>query len=299
MANGVVVQTDFPELTLLSRGKVRDMYDLGDTLLMVSTDRISAFDVVMAEGIPDKGRILTRLTEFWLSRIGDVVPTHFISADVNEFPDACRKYADILAGRSMLVHKAAPLPVECIVRGYLSGSGWNEYRQTGAVCGIALPEGLRESSRLPEPVYTPSTKAAVGSHDENISFDEVCALVGRENAERLRDLTLAVYKKAGALAEERGIIIADTKMEFGMLGGRILLIDELLTPDSSRFWPKDDYVPGRSQASFDKQFVRDYLASLDWDKNPPPPTLPVDIISRTREKYIEAYERLTGEAFAA
>jgi phosphoribosylaminoimidazole-succinocarboxamide synthase len=299
MANGVVVQTDFPELTLLSRGKVRDMYDLGDTLLMVSTDRISAFDVVMAEGIPDKGRILTRLTEFWLSKIGDVVPTHFITADVNEFPDACRKYADILAGRSMLVHKAAPLPVECIVRGYLSGSGWNEYRQTGAVCGIALPEGLRESSLLPEPVYTPSTKAAVGSHDENISFGEVCALVGRENAERLRDLTLAVYKKAAALAEERGIIIADTKMEFGMLGGRIILIDELLTPDSSRFWPKDDYVPGRSQASFDKQFVRDYLASLDWDKNPPPPALPADIISRTREKYIEAYERLTGAAFAA
>jgi phosphoribosylaminoimidazole-succinocarboxamide synthase len=298
MAHAVVLQTDFPDLRLFSRGKVRDMYDLGDTLLMVSSDRLSAFDVVMGEGIPDKGTILTRLTEFWLSQISDSLPTHFITADVNAFPAPCRAYADILAGRSMLVHKATPLPVECIVRGYLSGSGWKEYQQTGAVCGIELPAGLQESSALPAPLFTPSTKAAVGRHDENISYSAVCDLVGRETAAQLRDLTLEVYRKARNLAEERGIIIADTKMEFGMLDGRIILIDELLTPDSSRFWPRDGYAPGRPQASFDKQFVRDYLSTLDWDKNPPPPPLPLDIIARTREKYIDAYERLTGKPFA-
>ncbi len=297
MSNSVVLQTDFSDLKRISQGKVRDIYDLGDALLMVSSDRISAFDVIMAEGIPSKGKVLTKLTEFWLSHISDIVPTHFISADINDFPAECRRYADVLAGRSMLVKKAKPLPVECIVRGYISGSGWKDYQKTGEICGIGLPEGLVESAAFPEPIFTPSTKAEVGDHDENVSFEHVCNEIGAETAEKLKDLTIRIYKKAKEIAEAKGIIIADTKMEFGLLDGEIILIDELLTPDSSRFWPQNDYAPGRSQASYDKQFVRDYLASLDWDKNPPPPPLPDDIIAKTKEKYIEAYEQLTGNKF--
>ncbi len=294
MANEVILKTDFSDLTLLNRGKVRDIYDLGETLLMVSTDRLSAFDVIMAEGIPGKGKVLTQLSAFWFTHISDIVPTHFISTDVNDYPAECRKYADIIDGRSMLVHKTSPLPVECIVRGYISGSGWKDYRQTGSVCGIPLPQGLTESAPLDEPLFTPSTKADVGSHDENISFDYVCRLIGSERAERIRDLSVEIYKRARGIAESRGIIIADTKMEFGILNNEILLIDELLTPDSSRFWPMDSYEPGRPQMSFDKQFVRDYLSSLSWDKTPPPPSLPTEIIEKTAARYAEAHERLTG-----
>ncbi|MCP4715902.1 MAG: phosphoribosylaminoimidazolesuccinocarboxamide synthase [Deltaproteobacteria bacterium] len=296
--DNVVLQTELPDLKLVNRGKVRDMYDLGDSLLMVSTDRISAYDVVMAEGIPDKGKVLTGMTEFWLEHLSDVVPNHLISSDVNEFPSVCAKYADILAGRSMLVEKAEPVMAECIVRGYITGSGWKDYLKTGAICGIALPAGMQESEVFPEPLFTPSTKADVGDHDENISFEQAGEVVGKEVAEQLRDLTIRIYLRAREIAEERGIIIADTKLEFGMVDGKIILIDEVLTPDSSRFWPQDEYAPGRGQMSYDKQFVRDYLSSLDWDKNPPPPALPDDIIKKTTGRYIEAYERLTGNSFS-
>jgi phosphoribosylaminoimidazole-succinocarboxamide synthase len=297
MQDNVVLKTRFIDLKLINRGKVRDLYDLGDSLLIVSTDRISAFDVVMAEGIPAKGKVLTRLTEFWLSHISDIVPNHLISTDVDDFPPECKKHAGILAGRSMLVTKAEPVAAECIVRGYISGSGWKDYQKTGAICGIPLPSGLTESSPLAEPIFTPSTKAEAGTHDENISFEQVCDIVGQEIAEKLRDLTLSIYQRAKEIAETRGIIIADTKLEFGISDGKIILIDEVLTPDSSRFWPMDSYEAGRPQMSFDKQFVRDYLSLLGWDKNPPPPPLPADIIQKTSEKYIEAYKRLTGESF--
>jgi phosphoribosylaminoimidazole-succinocarboxamide synthase len=297
MQHSVVLTTDFHELKLVNRGKVRDIYDMGDSLLMVSTDRLSAFDVVMNEGIPEKGRVLTRMTEFWLSHLSDIVPNHLITCDVNEYPAACRPYSDVLSGRSMLVKKAAPIMAECIVRGYITGSGWSDYKKSGSVCGIALPEGLRESDAFPEPLFTPSTKADVGDHDENISFERMCTIVGADVGERIRDLTIAVYTRARDIAEQRGIIIADTKFEFGMHDGQIILIDEVLTPDSSRFWPRDDYAPGRGQKSYDKQFVRDYLNTLDWNKKPPAPTLPADIIEKTSAKYIEAYERLTGEKF--
>jgi len=296
MQDNVVLKTEFSDLKLLNRGKVRDLYDLGDTLLMISTDRISAFDVILPNGIPFKGKVLTKLTDFWFSHITDITPHHLISTNVEDFPSECKKYADILAGRSMLVKKAKPLPVECIVRGYISGSGWKDYQQTEAISGVSLPSGLTESSPLEEPIFTPSTKAEVGIHDENISFEQVCGVIGKETAERIRDLSIKIYKRAKEIAETRGIIIADTKMEFGTADGEIILIDELLTPDSSRFWPKESYEPGRPQISFDKQFVRDYLNSLDWDKNPPPPTLPEDIIKKTTERYIEAYTRLTGES---
>jgi phosphoribosylaminoimidazole-succinocarboxamide synthase len=296
MQDNVVLKTEFSDLKLLNRGKVRDLYDLGDTLLMISTDRISAFDVILPNGIPFKGKVLTKLTDFWFSHITDITPHHLISTNVEDFPSECKKYADILAGRSMLVKKAKPLPVECIVRGYISGSGWKDYQQTEAISGVSLPSGLTESSPLEEPIFTPSTKAEVGIHDENISFEQVCGVIGKETAERIRDLSIKIYKRAKEIAETRGIIIADTKMEFGTADGEIILIDELLTPDSSRFWPKESYEPGRPQTSFDKQFVRDYLNSLDWDKNPPPPTLPEDIIKKTTERYIEAYTRLTGES---
>jgi phosphoribosylaminoimidazole-succinocarboxamide synthase len=295
MQDNVVLKTEFSDLKLLNRGKVRDLYDLGDTLLMISTDRISAFDVILPNGIPFKGKVLTKLTDFWFSHITDITPHHLISTNVEDFPSECKKYADILAGRSMLVKKAKPLPVECIVRGYISGSGWKDYQQTEAISGVSLPSGLTESSPLEEPIFTPSTKAEVGIHDENISFEQVCGVIGKETAERIRDLSIKIYKRAKEIAETRGIIIADTKMEFGTADGEIILIDELLTPDSSRFWPKESYEPGRPQMSFDKQFVRDYLNSLDWDKTPPPPTLPEDIIKKTTERYIEAYTRLTGE----
>jgi phosphoribosylaminoimidazole-succinocarboxamide synthase len=297
LKNKVVLKTEFSNLKLLNRGKVRDLYDLGDLLLMVSTDRISAFDVIMSEGIPHKGKVLSKMTEFWFSHITDIIPHHLISTDVNTFPPECKKHAEILVGRSMLVKKAAPLAAECIVRGYLSGSGWKDYQKTGSICGIPLPPNLIESSPLPWPIFTPSTKADVGVHDENISFEQVCNIVGKETAERIRDLSIKIYKRAKDIAETYGIIIADTKMEFGILDGEIILIDELLTPDSSRFWPKDRYEPGRSQMSFDKQFVRDYLSSLNWDKTPPPPSLPKEIIEKTSLRYIEAYERLTGNSF--
>ncbi len=295
MQKHALYQTDFPSLRLFSRGKVRDNYDLGDSLLMVATDRISAFDVVMDQPVPGKGKILTRMTLFWLDRVGDLVSTHLISADVDAFPEACRPYRDILRDRSLWVKKARPIPFECVVRGYLSGSGWREYQHGGAVCGIPLPGGLREADRLPEPIFTPATKAERGDHDENVPFAAMVNALGKETAERLRDLSVAIYERARTIAEQRGIIVADTKMEFGFLNGEILLIDELLTPDSSRFWPMDAYEPGHAQPSFDKQFLRDYLDSLDWDKTPPPPTIPEEIIEKTRRKYEEAYERLTRQ----
>jgi phosphoribosylaminoimidazole-succinocarboxamide synthase len=287
--------TEFKSLTLKGRGKVRDIYDLGDRLLIVATDRISAFDVVMPNPIPDKGRILTQLSGFWFNLTKGIVPNHILSIKVEDYPKECQPYQEMLKDRSMLVVKTDVLPVECVVRGYLSGSGWEEYRTTGEVCGIKLPKGLSESSKLEEPIFTPATKAEMGFHDENIPFEKMEKIVGEVQAKKLRSLSLAVYKKARDFAEERGIIIADTKMEFGLKNKELLLIDELLTPDSSRFWPKDSYQPGGSQKSFDKQFLRDYLLSLKWDKNPPAPQLPEEIVRKTREKYLEAYERLVGK----
>lgn len=291
----IVSQTDFKALNLKGRGKVRDIYDLGDKLLIVATDRISAFDVVMPNPIPDKGRVLTQLSRFWFNLTREIVPNHLISTEVEEYPPSCRPYQEELRGRSMLVIKTEVLPVECIVRGYLSGSGWEEYRETGAVCGIPLPKGLVESSKLEEPIFTPSTKAEQGLHDENITFERMKQIVGGELAEQMKSASIAVYQKARDFAEQRGILIADTKMEFGIKDGKLILIDELLTPDSSRFWPKDDYRPGGSQKSFDKQYLRDYLLSIKWNKTPPAPTLPDEVIQKTREKYLEAYERLVGK----
>jgi len=292
-----LLETSFPDLPLLRRGKVRDVYDLGDTLLIVATDRISAFDYVLGSGIPDKGRILTQLSAFWFDRLADVVPHHLLSLDPETFPPIARPYRDVLRGRTMLVRRTTPLPVECVARGYLSGSGWKDYRATGRVCGIALPPGLVESARLPEPIFTPATKAAHG-HDENISEAEASDLLGGSRVAELKQLTLRLYKRAAAHAESCGIIVADTKFEFGVeqgVGGdRILLIDEALTPDSSRFWPRDGYDPGGPQSSYDKQFVRDYLERIRWNKQPPVPALPEDVVVRTREKYLEAYRQLTG-----
>jgi phosphoribosylaminoimidazole-succinocarboxamide synthase len=294
MSSSVISVTEFKTLPLKGRGKVRDIYDLGDRLLIVATDRISAFDVVMPNPVPDKGRVLTQLSKFWFDLTKEVVPNHLISTEVRDFPDACRPYEEILKDRSMLVVKTDVLPIECVVRGYLSGSGWEEYKKTGEVCGVPLPKGLLESSKLEEPIFTPATKAEIGLHDENIAFEKVEKIVGKDLAKRLRSLSLAIYKKARDFAEGRGIVIADTKMEFGIKDEKLLLIDELLTPDSSRFWPKDDYRPGGSQKSFDKQFLRDYLLSIQWDKSPPAPQLPEEIVQKTREKYLEAYERLVG-----
>jgi len=283
------------------QGKVRDIYDLGDQLLLVATDRISAFDVVMAEPIPDKGRILTRLSAFWFRHLADLTPNHLVSLKVEEFPPACRPFQDLLAGRAMLVRKCKPLPVECIVRGYLSGSGWAEYRQSGAIGGLPLPPGLVESQKLPEPIFTPSTKAELGTHDENIDFATMASQIGAALAAKVRDLSLAIYRRALAWAEPRGIIIADTKFEFGLAASadgadeKLLLIDEVLTPDSSRFWPQEDYRPGGPQKSYDKQYLRDYLESLGWNKQPPPPPLPADVIANTRARYLRALEVLTGE----
>jgi phosphoribosylaminoimidazole-succinocarboxamide synthase len=295
MTTPIVSMTEFKSLTLKGRGKVRDIYDLGDRLLIVATDRISAFDVVMPNPIPDKGRILTQLSGFWFNLTKGIIPNHILSIMVEDYPKECQPYQEMLKDRSMLVVKTDVLPVECVVRGYLSGSGWEEYRTTGEVCGIKLPKGLSESSKLEEPIFTPATKAEMGFHDENIPFEKMEKIVGEVHAKKLRSLSLAVYKKARDFAEERGIIIADTKMEFGLKNKELLLIDELLTPDSSRFWPKDGYQPGGSQKSFDKQFLRDYLLSLKWDKNPPAPQLPEEIVRKTREKYLEAYERLVGK----
>jgi len=288
-----VYETDFPNLNLLKKGKVRDVYDLGEHLLMVASDRISAFDVVMPNPIPDKGRILTKISLFWFDIMKSLVENHVVSSNVEEYPESCRPYAESLKERSMLVKKAEPLSVECIVRGYISGSGWNSYQRDCTVCGIRLPEGLKESEKLPEPIFTPSTKADVG-HDINIDFEEASKLIGAELAEKARSLSLTVYQKGAELAAERGIIIADTKFEFGKIDNDLILIDEVLTPDSSRFWPKSSYAPGQSQKSFDKQYLRDYLNTLNWDKTPPAPTLPDDVIENTRNKYLEALTILTN-----
>ncbi|HEY0565629.1 MAG TPA: phosphoribosylaminoimidazolesuccinocarboxamide synthase [Terriglobales bacterium] len=293
MSSPVLTQTEFPELRLHARGKVRDIYDLGDALLFVASDRISAFDCILGSGIPDKGRILTQISLFWFDFLKDVVPNHVITADVEQYPNETRPYRDALRGRSMLVRKAEMFPVECVARGYLSGSGWKEYKQTRKVCGIELPSGLRESDRLPQPIFTPATKAISG-HDENIPFEQMAQIVGQERAQQLRDLTLRIYSKASQHAENRGIIIADTKFEFGLIGDTVVLADEVLTPDSSRFWPKDTYTPGGAQSSFDKQFVRDYLETLNWDKRPPAPSLPENVVQKTSEKYREAFRVLTG-----
>lgn len=287
-------ETDLPGLRLLGRGKVRDIYDLGDTLLIVATDRISAFDVVMNEPIPDKGKILTQISTFWFNATRDIVENHLISTDVESFPRECARFKDLLEGRSMWVRKAKPLPVECIVRGYLAGSGWKDYLSTGSVCGRSLPSGLVESQKLERPIFTPSTKASGGVHDENITREDLEKLLGRELARLLEELSLALYERGSRMAEERGIIVADTKFEFGILDGRVILIDEIFTPDSSRFWPKDGYAPGGPQPSFDKQYLRDYLDSIGWDHSPPPPPLPQEVVMQTREKYQEALIRLTG-----
>ena len=296
--NPPVMTTSLSGLGPRRQGKVRDIYDLGDKLLLVATDRISAFDVVMAEPIPDKGRILTQLSAFWFRHLADLTPNHLVSLKVEEFPPACRPFQDLLAGRAMLVRKCKPLPVECIVRGYLSGSGWAEYRQNGAIGGLSLPPGLVESQKLPEAIFTPSTKAELGTHDENIDFATMATQIGAPLAAKVRDLSLALYRRALAWAEPRGIIIADTKFEFGLAGGadeKLLLIDEVLTPDSSRFWPQEDYRPGGPQKSYDKQYLRDYLESLGWNKQPPPPPLPADVLANTRARYLQALQTLTGE----
>jgi phosphoribosylaminoimidazole-succinocarboxamide synthase len=290
----VLLQTDFPDLKLFASGKVRDVYQLGsDHLLFVATDRISAFDYVLATGIPHKGRVLTQLSLFWFDFLKDIVPNHLVTADVSRYPKEAQPYADQLRGRSMLVQRAEMFPVECVVRGYLSGSGWKEYKSSGSVCGIKLPAGLRESDQLPEPIFTPATKATTG-HDENISFEQMTTLVDPDDSRKLRDLSLAVYKKAADYARQKGIIIADTKFEFGRTAAGITLADEVLTPDSSRFWPADKYEPGMSQQSFDKQYVRDYLEEIRWNKQPPAPALPAEVARRTSEKYVEAYRQLTG-----
>jgi len=294
----VILETALSGLTLSARGKVRDIYDLGEHLLIVTTDRISAFDHVLASGIPDKGKVLTQLSAFWFDHLGDLVPHHVVAVDVDAFPAVTRPHRDVLRGRSMLVKKAKALPIECVARGYLAGSGWKDYTRTGSVCGVALPAGLQESSRLPQSIFTPATKAETG-HDENISEEAAGAIVGRDLIRRLRELTLAIYERGVEHAAECGIIIADTKLEFGLVGDTLTLIDEVLTPDSSRFWPKDAYAPGRAQPSFDKQFVRDHLEEIGWNKQPPAPALPAEVVARTREKYLEAFRRLTGSDLRA
>jgi phosphoribosylaminoimidazole-succinocarboxamide synthase len=284
-------ETNFAGLTPAARGKVRDIYDLGDKLLIVATDRLSAFDVVMPTPIPDKGRVLTQLSLFWFNLLRDVIPNHVLSSD--NFPAPFDQFADDLAGRTMVVRKTKPLPIECVARGYLSGSGWKEYRTTGKVCGIALPSGLRESDKLPEPIFTPATKAASG-HDENIGFERAAEMIGKPLAEKVRNVTLEIYRRAAAYAQQRGILLADTKFEFGLLGEELIWIDEALTPDSSRFWSAAQYQPGGAQPSFDKQFVRDYLERIQWPKTPPGPDLPPDVVAATRAKYREAYRILVG-----
>lgn len=290
----LVMQTDFPGLNLIARGKVRDIYDLGEALLLVTSDRISAFDVIMNEPIPDKGFVLTQISAFWFRQMEDIVKNHIISTDVADFPAVCLPYADVLEGRSMLVKKAKPLPVECIVRGYVSGSGWKDYKATGSISGIRLPAGLKESDRLAEPIFTPSTKADLGEHDETITFEKMVELCGRDLAEKARDYTIKIYSRARDLADKKGIIIADTKFEFGIYDGELIIIDECMTPDSSRFWLKDQYQPGGAQPSFDKQFLRDYLETLDWGKTAPAPALPQQILEKTAEKYREALLRIAG-----
>ncbi|MFZ5759031.1 MAG: phosphoribosylaminoimidazolesuccinocarboxamide synthase [Thermodesulfobacteriota bacterium] len=294
MTTSLISRTDFPNLHLIHRGKVRDLYEVDDKLLMVASDRISAFDVVMDDPVPHKGAVLTSLSLFWFEYLKDTIPNHLISADPADYPVACAPYADQLRGRSMLVKKAKPLPVECIVRGYISGSFWSAYKKSTTVCGFALPAGLQESEKLPEVLFTPSTKAEQGLHDENISLERMEEIVGREQTAEIARVCVELYRKAADYARSRGIIIADTKFELGWYEGKLMLIDEVLTPDSSRFWPEDEYQIGRGQASFDKQFLRDYLSSLDWPKTPPPPQLPADIIDKTSARYLEALQRITG-----
>ena len=292
-----VIQTNLAGLNLVHRGKVRDMYEIpghDDKLLMVATDRISAYDVVMSDPIPGKGKVLTSLSLFWFDLLGDIVDNHLISAEVDEFPEVCAPHREILSGRSMLVHKTAPLPVECIVRGYISGSFWSAYKRDTNVCGFQLPDGMQESDRFPETLFTPSTKAEIGDHDENISIERLKQIVGEARAEEIARISVDLYQNAADYAREKGIIIADTKFELGEKEGRLILIDEVLTPDSSRFWPLDEYTPGKGQPSFDKQFLRDYLSSLDWDKTPPPPDLPGEIIDKTQARYEEALNKITG-----
>ncbi len=293
----IVFETDFPKLNLLKRGKVRDMYDLGETLLMVATDRISAFDVIMPDPVPEKGKILTQISLFWFDVMKPVISNHIISSNVDDYPEICKPYAEMLRDRSMLVKKAKPLPVECVVRGYISGSGWKSYQESGIVCGIKLPDGLQESEKLPEPIFTPSTKEEVGVHDVNINFEEAVKIIGRSLAEKVKEISLSIYKKGAELADKKGIIIADTKFEFGIFENDIILIDEILTPDSSRFWPKESYSPGQSQKSYDKQYLRDYLISINWDKVPPAPFLPKEVVKNTREKYLDALNLITGKSY--
>ena len=289
----VILETNLPGVERYGRGKVRDVYGIDGKLLIVATDRISAFDYILATGIPDKGRVLTQLSIFWFDFLRDVTPTHFLTAQLNEYPEPLPQFADQLEGRSMLVKRAKMVEIECVARGYLSGSGWKEYQQQGTVCGIPLPKGLRESDKLPEPIFTPATKAQTG-HDENVSFEHVVSLIGEDLTKRLRDLTLEIYGRAAKYAETKGIIIADTKFEFGFVGDELVLGDEVLTPDSSRFWPAETYKPGGAQFSFDKQYVRDYLESIRWNKQPPAPGLPEEVAAKTGEKYRQAYRALTG-----
>lgn len=292
-----ILKTNFPKLNLKNRGKVRDIYDLGDVLLFVATDRISAFDVVMHEPIPFKGIILTQISKFWLLNTKHIVPNHFITDNVEEYPDECKEYSEVLRGRSMLVRKCKPLPIEAIVRGYIAGSGWKEYQKNGTICGIPLPKGLVEFQKLPEPIFTPSTKAEVG-HDENVDFEYAKNILGTELAEQVREISLSLFNFASNFLESRNLILADTKFEFGIDdNGNLMLIDEVLTPDSSRFWLKEDYAPGKPQYNFDKQVLRDYLESLNWNKVPPPPHLPESVIEKIVEKYKEAYQRITGKPF--
>ena len=295
MNKNVILETNFPDLKFLKKGKVRDLYDLGDYYLIVSTDRLSAFDVIMAQGIPYKGKVLTKISEFWFNHSKNSISNHLITTDVNKFPIQCHKYSNALEGRSMLVKKAEVVQIESVVRGYITGSGWADYKKTGEVCGIKLPAGMVESEKFPEPLFTPATKAEIGLHDENISELKAKEIAGSDTIDFMKEKTIEIYKNAVEFALSKGIIIADTKMEFGKIGDEIILVDELLTPDSSRFWPLDKYEQGKSQESFDKQFVRDYLVSVKFNKQPPPPPLPEDIIHRTSEKYLEALEMLTGE----
>ncbi|MFO7446190.1 MAG: phosphoribosylaminoimidazolesuccinocarboxamide synthase [Ignavibacteriaceae bacterium] len=298
MKTRIILETNFPNLKLVKRGKVRDIYDVGEYYLIVSTDRLSAFDVIMAQGIPNKGKVLTRISEFWFNFTQNIVENHLITTNVDEFPAACKEYADYLEGRSMLVKKAEVIPIECIVRGYISGSGWSDYKKTGAISGIELPQGMVESQKFPKALFTPSTKAEIGLHDENISIIEAETITDKETLTKIKDSSLAVYKAAADYALKKGIIIADTKMEFGIYKNEVILVDEVLTPDSSRFWPLDKYEQGRAQDSYDKQYVRDYLISINFNRQPPPPELPEEVINNTSAKYLDIYEKLTGEKLA-
>ncbi len=292
----VILNTDFSNLKLYAKGKVRDIYEVGEHLLLVSTDRLSAFDVIMNQGIPYKGMVLTKISEFWFNFTKDIIPNHFITTDVNKYPVECNEYSDVLRNRSMLIKKAKVVPIECIVRGYITGSGWKDYKKTGEISGIKLQAGLQESEKFPEPLFTPSTKAEIGEHDENISAEQAMQIIDKETFTSVKNATINIYKKASDFALTKGIIIADTKFEFGKVNGKVILVDEVLTPDSSRFWPLDKYAKGRGQESYDKQFVRDYLISINFNMQPPPPPLPEDIIRKTSEKYLDIYKKLTGES---